>query len=130
MRRMGYPRSPGSKEDPCTSDPGRAGLRAGRPRGAPPRRAVRRATGPPGGGVCDCPFLRGCRTYNDPLISDRTKGPAGRGCTARTDAYRRRHCKVFACQLLCREMVYAIRGRLRSGRQPIKKKAGNARSKG
>ncbi len=49
----------------------------------------------------DCRFLAECATYNDPLISRSVKGVAGRGCLGRNDAYRKRHCKAFACRQLC-----------------------------
>lgn len=50
----------------------------------------------------DCRFLADCVTYNDPLIPRSVKCTAGRGCLGRDDAYRKRHCRVFACRLLCR----------------------------
>ena len=56
-----------------------------------------RPSAPPG----DCRFLAECATYNDPLIPRSVKGVAGRGCLGRNDAYRKKHCKAFACRVLC-----------------------------
>ena len=51
--------------------------------------------------VTDCRFRDGCDTYGDPLIDRAAKGQHGRGCLAQTDIYRKKHCKAFACKLLC-----------------------------
>ena len=120
--------SSSSKEVPCLSGPGRTGLRAVGLRGAPSGHAVRRAGGADGNGVADCRFLAGCQTYNDPLVPAWTKGPAGRGCVAQTDAYRRRHCKTFACQHLCRAFVLALRGRSRNADLSCPSPAGKSRT--
>jgi len=71
-------------------------------------------TEPPG----DCRFLADCVTYSDPLIPRSVKCTEGRGCLGQDDAYRKRHCRVFACRLLCRVLkaVFEKRDLLDVGR--------------
>jgi len=50
--------------------------------------------------VRDCPFMRNCATFADPLIDEARKGPGGLGCRNQSDTYRGKHCKAFACSYL------------------------------
>jgi len=58
--------------------------------------------------VGDCPFLCECSTFGDRLVPASAKGPTGRGCRGQTDAYRKKHCKAFACRTLCETFRQAL----------------------
>ncbi len=59
--------------------------------------------------LCDCPFMDGCATFNDPLISKDQKDPQGLGCRQQTDIYRGKHCRTFACAYLSMVVSDAFR---------------------
>jgi hypothetical protein len=65
---------------------------------------------PPGA----CRFLSHCTTYDDPLVSPSVR--ISRGCLGPDDAYRKKHCKAFACRLLC-GVLKAVCRELNSGRR-------------
>ena len=55
-----------------------------------------------------CPFASRCASYKDPSIDAVFKGPTGRGCAGRRDAYRARHCKTFRCMRLAKNIAAAF----------------------
>ena len=93
--RYGRPVAPGDRARARpTSRPLEAVGRAGaEQRPAPPR---------------DCLYLGDCTTYEDPMVPRATKSCEGRGCLCQTDAYRARHCKVFASRGLVEMFAQAL----------------------
>ena len=68
--------------------------------------------------VRNCPFAGKCATYCDPLVDDARKGADGLGCVGRSDVYRSRHCKGFACKYLSVVLSEVVRLRGRASQAP------------
>jgi len=60
--------------------------------------------------VCDCQFMDHCATFNDSLVDELRKGPAGLGCRGQDDIYRSKHCRTFACSYLSMVVSDVLRG--------------------